>query len=300
MKDTSWWRVAAVSVCGSSHEKTGQSCQDAYYWEALPDGTILAAVADGAGSAAHSEVGAAVATQAAVASLASALATNQHALFESSKNPDLFVRSEPGVALEVDISVCAQVDAPASGKEEPSGQPNLCEAAWKGHLIAAVKAAREAVEAEAAARGKPARDLACTLLVAIVRPSLLAAAQVGDGAVVVGPAAGEILALTKPNFGEYLNETTFITAPEAPDPQLGFWRGNLAHWAMLTDGLQMLALKMPAATPHPPFFLPLFEFITSAPDRAQAEAALVQFLRSPRIRERTDDDLTLLLGTRLH
>jgi len=39
----------AASVRGKSHE--GQLCQDAHHWEKLPEGVLVAAVADGAGSA---------------------------------------------------------------------------------------------------------------------------------------------------------------------------------------------------------------------------------------------------------
>lgn len=49
------WRVAAASVRGTTHEKTGQPCQDAHCWEQLPESVLVAAVADGAGSAALGE-----------------------------------------------------------------------------------------------------------------------------------------------------------------------------------------------------------------------------------------------------
>src|SRR5438093_57688 len=68
------WRVAAASVCGTSHAKTGKPCQDTYRWAVLPEGTLVAAVADGAGSAAHAEVGAALATETAVDTLRARLA----------------------------------------------------------------------------------------------------------------------------------------------------------------------------------------------------------------------------------
>jgi serine/threonine protein phosphatase PrpC len=68
------WRVAAASVCGTSHAKIGKPCQDTYRWAVLPEGTLVAAVADGAGSAAHAEVGAARAAQTAVDTLRARLA----------------------------------------------------------------------------------------------------------------------------------------------------------------------------------------------------------------------------------
>ena len=58
------WRVAAQSVLGTLHEKTGVVCQDSHRWEVLPyaDSLILvAAVSDGAGSASHSQLGSSLA-----------------------------------------------------------------------------------------------------------------------------------------------------------------------------------------------------------------------------------------------
>jgi hypothetical protein len=54
------WRIAAASVKGTSHTKTGQPCQDSVRVSLLTatEGPVLvAAVSDGAGSAGHSQVG---------------------------------------------------------------------------------------------------------------------------------------------------------------------------------------------------------------------------------------------------
>lgn len=51
------WRVAAASVCGTSHQRLGLPCQDAHGYATLDDGALLIVVADGAGSAAQSQVG---------------------------------------------------------------------------------------------------------------------------------------------------------------------------------------------------------------------------------------------------
>jgi hypothetical protein len=47
---------------------------------------------------------------------------------------------------------------------------------------------------------------------------------------------------------------------------------------------------------HAPFFAPLFKFIAEAKDLDVANQELTGFLRSPRVCDRTDDDLTLLLA----
>ena len=64
---------------------------------------------------------------------------------------------------------------------------------------------------------------------------------------------------------------------------------------MLTDGIQLLAVRYADNTAHEPFFEPLFEFAEN-PNSSNAE--LEEFLRSERVCERTDDDKTLVLAVR--
>jgi serine/threonine protein phosphatase PrpC len=286
------------SVVGTSHIKVGQPGQDAHHWSVLPDGTLVAAVADGAGSATLAEVGATLAAQTAVKFLTAALAPDTVAAQAGSGSADIPVRSEPTDAPEADNNVHAPLATAPSDQAQSSSTPEVEAANLKALLADAVKAARAAVEAEAAARQVSPRELSCTLLLALARPGLVAAAQIGDGAVVVADSSGQVSAVTTPSSGEYLNETTFLTSPDAFERrQLATWRGELAHWAMLTDGLQMLALKIPGGEAHAGFFTPLFAYLAGQPDRAQAQAALGAFLRSPRVTAQADDDLTLMLAT---
>jgi hypothetical protein len=241
------WQVAAASVRGSSHEKTGQPCQDAYCWQPLPGDILVMAVADGAGSAVLGDVGASIAVQTAIDTL------------------------------------CLQQNTPPGPASD---------AAWHGLLTAAIAA-------EAQARAVKTRDLATTLILVVTTPHLVAVLQVGDGAAVVGDGTGTLMALTTPQSGEYINETTFLTSPAAlQTAQGGVWHGAPRHIAAFSDGLQMLALKMPAGSPHAPFFTPLFHFMATITEAAAAQDQLAAFLRSPRVRERTDDDVTLLLAAR--
>ena len=109
--------------------------------------------------------------------------------------------------------------------------------------------------------------------------------------------ADQLIALTVPQSGEYINETTFLISPDALDKtQVTVWRGTPAQVAVFSDGLQMLALKLPEGTPHAPFFAPLFRFVAQMTDEVEAQEQLKAFLHSPRITERADDDLTLLLA----
>jgi hypothetical protein len=95
-----------------------------------------------------------------------------------------------------------------------------------------------------------------------------------------------------------------LTSPHGLETaQIKLWREEIVNVAVLTDGLQMLALNMivgdggsVTAIPHKPFFLPLFEFVANAEDKILAKEQLHRFLSSERITQRTDDDLTLVLA----
>jgi hypothetical protein len=171
---------------------------------------------------------------------------------------------------------------------------------WTAALDAAFAAALQAVEAEAAAQAVELRELSTTLIACVVTSSGVTAAQVGDGAVIVADAEG-MRALTAPTSGEFANETVFLTSPGAVDAaQRAAWKGAPLHLAVFTDGLQGLALKHPARTPHEPFFAPLFAFAAESTDAGDAGEQLAEFLRGPRVTARSDDDLTLLIATRDH
>jgi hypothetical protein len=214
---------------------------------------LVAAVADGAGSACHSDVGAFLATRTAV------------------------TRFSPPLEPET------------TGADDR----------WKDALCQAVQAAKQTVEREAAARGLRARDLACTLILVALLPGLSAAAQIGDGAAVAADADGRLTALTRPVQGRYANETVFLTGHQAlDDVQLSVHRAAYTALALLSDGLQMLALTLPGGQPHAPFLTPFFHYLASVPDERQRQRQLTRFLCSPRVRARTDDDLTLLLAAR--
>lgn len=60
------WRIVAASVCGTSHIKNQQLCQDAHHWQILPNNLLLVAAADGAGSASLGKVGAMIAVETAI------------------------------------------------------------------------------------------------------------------------------------------------------------------------------------------------------------------------------------------
>lgn len=163
-------------------------------------------------------------------------------------------------------------------------------------LITALERARSALMSDAEKRDVAIRDLATTLILLQATPDSVTALQVGDGSAVIGDLHSGVVGLTKPQVGEYINETSFITADDAMERvEIVTHQGSLSGGAVFSDGLQMLALKMPEGTPHAPFFDPLLRFVSSAADAGAADNELRSFLASPRVISQTTDDLTLVL-----
>ena len=137
------------------------------------------------------------------------------------------------------------------------------------------------------------REYAATLLGLIATRGALAAGQVGDGAIIVD---GKVV--MDSDSGEYANETSFITEPNANLNTFSA-SGKVSRVAILTDGLENIVLKNNGheRAPHEPFFDPMYEWLqnTDEPDRT---AQLGEFLVSERVRSRTTDDVTLLLAMR--
>lgn len=145
------------------------------------------------------------------------------------------------------------------------------------------------------------REFACTLICALIGIDTAIFFQIGDGAIVVGEGDG-YRHIFWPQNGEYANSTYFVTDDNARD-NLQFDKIDnsiVDEIALFTDGLQNLALKFDTRSAHNPFFHPLFARLRSEPpgESVVLTPLLQDFLSSPAVNERTDDDKTLLLATR--
>ena len=233
------------------------------------------AVADGAGSAPHSDEGARLAVATAVA------AVNK----EVSKGGWRIHAVNPRWRRIGRQPRFRRAAAPRDGV-------NL--------LRYAIDRAHSAVTAYADARGLAPRDFAATLLVALATPRWIAAAQVGDGAIVAfNSKTGQAQTLCQSHAGEYANETVFITAR----PQPGRTIAHTGHASakeydaigITTDGLENLALQMPQRLPIPGFWQPMFRHLReTGPEQTTDE--LNHFLKSDRVRAKSADDLTILIA----
>ena len=150
----------------------------------------------------------------------------------------------------------------------------------------------------AEAEGLVSRDFACTLLLAVLGESHSIFLQLGDGAIVTSNGSS-IDVVFWPDRGEYANATWFITDKRSIGRVQIARTGRVEEVALFTDGLQSIALDYSTKRAHPPFFLPMFRALRAVASSDELQVALKRFLDSPPVNERTDDDKTLILATRL-
>lgn len=155
--------------------------------------------------------------------------------------------------------------------------------------------------ARAEEAGVTPRQLACTLMGAAVSPIGAVYVHIGDGAIVVN-AGEEYVPIFWPQNGQYANMTYFITEAEAlTHVQFAVSANPPNEVALLSDGLQALALKFDSKSAYSPFFRALFSPVRAEPagESQRLTRALEAFLDSEKVNARTDDDKTLVLATRL-
>jgi hypothetical protein len=254
------WRHAFASVAGTSHEKLGLPCQDA------SDCRVLEA-SNG----------------------------DQHLVAVVSDGAGSAKRAEVGAQLACSLLIDEIVTLfECGGAVQEITRPFM--QSWLDRF-------QSEVLVRAEAEGLRPRDFACTLVAAVVGTDSAVFVQIGDGAIVVScrDEPDDYAWIFWPRKGEYENQTIFATDAVA--------REELAHElvdqrihevALFTDGLQRLALHFQSQAAHAPFFRPLFASVRAISDSSwePLSASLVDFLDSPRVRDRTDDDKSLILASR--
>lgn len=251
------WTAAVDFRQGTHHRRTGAPCQDFGRLAKPNEDVLLGALADGAGSAPLSHLGAHAAVQAALDFLQDRVA------------------QEPG------------------RRGDPAGGDGGPEALFDGVLTAA----QGAITDLATQHGRPSEDFAATLLVFAAGPRGVACLQLGDGWLVARTGEGEYALLARPQRGAHVNETRFITDPDAGEAAaLHRHEGSVPFLCAATDGLAPVSIDNREERPHPPFFEPLDRFIGETDDDREAHRAIRGFLRSDALAARVDDDMALMLG----
>lgn len=151
--------------------------------------------------------------------------------------------------------------------------------------------------------GVAQNEFSCTMLGFVIFPNKACFMQVGDGAIIRNDGSGYFTWVWWPQNGEYQNTTAFLI----DDPNFGNLRTRVIEErinevAVFSDGLQMLALNYESESVHQPFFADLFKWLRLAKEDehiAILDRKLADYLGSDIINNRTDDDKTLLLATRL-
>lgn len=253
------WRIASASVRGASHEASGAPCQDAHQ-------------------------------------VAVTRATTEPLLIIAvSDGAGSACAGEAGARIAVS-AICEQVQAwcAAGGTLATLERTDFAE--W-------LCGVREQIAVRAEQSHSDMREFACTLLVAIIGEEHVAFAQLGDGAMVVLTPEREWAWVFWPQHGPYTNTTYFVTDDEACD-RFEFVAGprRVDEIAVFSDGLENLVLDLKARTAHAPFFNRMFPPLRSSTNEATGQVLsepLADYLTSAAVRDRTDDDLTLVLASRL-
>jgi hypothetical protein len=157
---------------------------------------------------------------------------------------------------------------------------------------------REKIFLEAEENGRRARDYACTFLGVVSSNQGTLLMQLGDGGIAVDFGVGLEVPII-PMSGEYANMTHFVTDEDAIDRlDCKLFTKKLFRAAVFSDGIQRLGMHMATHTAHEPFFAPLFRVLAAATEEQedQLQKALIAFLNSDLVNERTDDDKTLALA----
>lgn len=255
------WRVACASVIGSSHIKTESPCQDSHYVHFARDGK------------GREFLIAAVSDGAGSATL-------------SGTGSRMTCRT-----------MCAAAAAHIESTNSDNAPTDELVASWAHQ-------AREELSQSAAAAELPIREFACTLIFAIVGETWFTTAQIGDGAMCMPDPdlPDQWCYQFWPHKGEYANTTRFLT-DEAWQQffQIASAERRLDELSLFTDGIEMLALSNAVRMVHSPFFNGMFPPIRAAKAEGIDPAlstALSDFLASPRVLARTDDDKTVILASR--
>lgn len=173
----------------------------------------------------------------------------------------------------------------------------------EGLLYTMLETVYEGLEKEAEEKEVELNEFSCTLLGCIATTTQTAFFQVGDGAIVRNDGSDFYTTVWWPENGEYQNTTSFLIDDSTfSNVNMQIINEGIDELAIFTDGLQLLALNIETQSVHQPFFSGMLKHLRMADDAQKTNVLyrkLGEYLDSAIINERTDDDKTLFLATRL-
>lgn len=169
-QDTGEWIVVGASVQGSGHISMNLPCQDSSSYKYIGDGWGIAIVADGAGSAKHSQVGSSIAVQRGLFHFEKLISANN------------WMQSNQ---LPTDIQ-------------------------WNKNSYQTLKVLHDEIKKFSEQKNVDYKSLSSTIIVVIHAPKGLLVCHIGDGRAGYRDSQGEWHSIITPHKGEEANQTIFI------------------------------------------------------------------------------------------
>ncbi len=165
---------------------------------------------------------------------------------------------------------------------------------WISHFQAKiVKAAKE--------KDKELREFATTLVGAVISKTSGVFYQVGDGGAVFSTSGkpNTYQFAVEPEDTEYVNMTNFLTDETAINC-LKFKKIDepIEDIILFSDGIYSVAVDFKTNRPHEPFLMPMIAPLRKSFEVNGLNEKLANFLASPKLNEKTDDDKTIILASR--
>lgn len=274
------WIVVGESVIGKSHIQMNIECQDNHFFEKLNDNWYLAVVADGAGSAKKSSIGSRLVAKLSVKKAYGEILSTKK-WFTNGEFPD---------------------------EEE-----------WKSISKEALKKIYKALVNYTINRNDTAlKELACTVIVALVRPDGILVSHIGDGRAGYKNNTGEWKAMITPFSGEEANSTVFITSDIWSKKVIDQYiesrviKENITAFTLLSDGCETHAFecsKMDAETqkwtdlnrPFPKFYESVISTLIgmdkeNMPEKEMQKKWKIFLEKGTKGLENEPDDKTMIVG----
>jgi hypothetical protein len=161
---------------------------------------------------------------------------------------------------------------------------------------------RDRISFAARQRSSTPRDFAATMIAVLSDGDQTLVAQVGDGCAALKDAqSGDWRIPLWPDHGEYASTTTFVTDDPEAKCRIHREQSDVSIVAVLTDGLERLAIDFAAGLPFAGFFdgvsRPVIASTAQGRDRPLS-MHLEEYLNGEAICSRTDDDKTLVVAAR--
>lgn len=254
------WRFAAASVQGVSHRAEDTDCDDDHFCQ-IVDG------ADG----------------------------SQVLLLAASDGAGSVTYGKEGSRLG-----CRSIVEQCSRWLSGGGCPSRIELSLAHEWLDGV---RETLAEKAGQLDTELHELAATLIFLAAGPTGVAYWQIGDGAIVVSEQESDWKEIFWPQQGAFASETYFVTDNTAHEHLcFAIGRHEPASIAMFTDGLERLLLDFKNMRPQASAFQRMLDPLQTSGGEGEIvelSSAMASYLASPDVSSRTDDDVTLIIGTRV-